>query len=222
MTTESTSAPPAVERQPQPVESALGRWANRLVIGIARHWLALFNLAWGLYVFLPFLAPILMAAGLPAPATLIYRVYSFACHQLPDHSYFLFSQNPTPGLPELVAGGMADTINLFAQRVFIGNEAMGYKVALCQRDVAIYGSVFLAGLAYGLLRHRVRGISFKLYLILLIPLAVDGLTQMVGLHESNWWLRTVTGMIFGVASVWLIYPYVDDAMEDVLETELAR
>jgi uncharacterized membrane protein len=222
MTTESTSAPPAVERTSQPVETALGRWANRLVVGIARHWLALFNLAWGLYVFLPFLAPVAMAAGLEGLALVIYRVYSFACHQLPDHSYFLFGQNATPGLVELVAGGMANSTNLFAQRVFIGNEAMGYKVALCQRDVAIYGSVFLAGLAYGLLRHHIRGISFKLYLILLIPMAVDGLTQMVGLRESTWWLRTITGMIFGVASVWLIYPYVDEAMADVLETELAR
>ena len=220
VTTESTSPPPTLERQPQPVESTLGRWANRLVIGIARHWLALFNLAWGVYIFLPFLAPALMAVGLEGPARLIYTVYSFACHQLPDHSYFFPAQNLAPAQADLIAAGMESTNNLFVQRRFIGNEGIGYKVAICQRDVAIYGSVFVAGLIYGLVRHRIRGISFKLYLILLIPLAVDGLTQMVGLRESNWWLRTLTGMLFGVASVWLIYPYVDDAMADVLETEL--
>jgi hypothetical protein len=45
---------------------------------------------------------------------------------------------------------------------------------------------------------------------------------MVGWRESNWWLRTLTGAIFGVAGVLLIYPYVDDAMLDVVEEEARK
>ncbi|HXF63990.1 MAG TPA: DUF2085 domain-containing protein, partial [Caldilineaceae bacterium] len=71
-------------------------------------------------------------------------------------------------------------------------------------------------------RRRIRAPSLKVYLLFLIPIAVDGLTQLVGLRESNWWLRTLTGAIFGAASVWLAYPYIEDAMRDVIESEQQR
>jgi uncharacterized membrane protein len=197
--------------------SAIARYANKLVLGIARHWLALFNLAWGLYLFLPFLAPLSMQLGYPGPARVIYALYSFTCHQLPDHSYFLFGDNPTPLMPDLTAGGMETGLNLLQQRKFIGNSELGFKVALCERDVAIYSSVLLAGLLFALLRKRLAPLSLKVYALFLIPIAIDGGTQLFGLRESNWWLRTLTGALFGVASVWLAYPYVEDAMQDIMD-----
>lgn len=208
----------------RPVESAINRAANGAVVWVARHWLFLFNLAWGMYVFVPFLAPILMHFGLTTPARTIYGVYSVFCHQLPDHSFFLFGHDHAPLEPVLVQGGMAEGLNLLVMRQFVGNELLGYKVALCQRDVAIYGSILLAGLIYGVVRKRrtVRPLSLKIYALFLIPIAVDGLSQMVGLRESDWVLRTVTGMIFGMASVWLAYPYVEEAMQSVIETEEIR
>lgn len=195
--------------------------ASHLVLWIARHWLAMFNTAWGLYTFLPFLAPVLMYAGIEGPARIIYGLYSFTCHQLPDHSYFLFGPTAEPQAQALMAAGAPDVNNLFLFRTFIGNAQVGYKVALCQRDVAIYGSVFIAGLLFAFVRDRitVKPPSLKVYFIFLIPIAVDGLSQLFGWRESNWWLRTVTGAIFGVASAWLAYPYVDDAMQEVIETE---
>ena len=63
---------------------------------------------------------------------------------------------------------------------------------------------------------------FKVYVFFLIPIAVDGLTQMVGLRESNWVLRTVTGALFGFATVFFAYPFVDEAMQEVLDSELGR
>jgi uncharacterized membrane protein len=200
-------------------ESAFSRGANSVVVWVARHWLALFNTAWALYVIVPFLAPIFMQAGMPAAAQVIYSIYSVLCHQLPTHSYFLFGPNPAPQAPELVAVGMSSGNNLFQLRSFIGSPEVGWKVALCQRDVAIYASVFFTGLLYGLVRHRLRPLPFKIYLLFLIPIAVDGLTQLIGWRESNWWLRTLTGVLFGFASVWLAYPYVEDAMQDVLDQE---
>ena len=196
--------------------------ANGLVVWIARHWLLLLNVAWAVYVLTPFMAPIFMQLGWYAPARLIYAIYSVFCHQLPDHSYFLYGPDAAPLGPALAAAGLPQGLDLFTQRKFIGNDLAGYKVALCQRDVAIYGSVLFAGLLYGLVRDRVRPLSLKVYAILLIPIAVDGLTQMFGLRESNWWLRSVTGAIFGFASVWLAYPYVDEALAGVIETETLR
>lgn len=198
------------------------RAADRVVLWIARHWLALFNGAFGLYVLLPLLAPILLQANLPTLARPLYALYSVTCHQIPDHSYFLFGPTLVPSRDQLIVAGMSDSPNLLDQRVFRGNEAIGYKVALCQRDVAIYGSIFVGGLLYGLFGRRMRPIPFKVLLLAMVPLALDGGTQLLGLRESNWLLRTVTGALFGLAGLLWIYPYVDAAMRDTWQSESAR
>ncbi len=218
-----------MEKQPsQPpadrVQTELARRIDGVVIWIARHWLALFNSVVGVYLLLPVVAPALASAGLTAQASLIYSAYSVTCHQLPDRSYFLFGERPLYSLSALQAGGLEEDAGLFQRRRFRGNEVSGYKIAICQRDVAIYGSVVLAGLLFGLQRGRLRSPNLKIYLLLLVPMALDGVSQLFGLRESNWWLRTVTGGLFGGASVWLAYPYLDVAMRDVIRAEemLAR
>jgi uncharacterized membrane protein len=195
------------------------RALDRLVVGfvdglvtfIARHWLALANL--GLFVFMlpPLLAPLLMAAGYEAPARLIYLAYRATCHQLPTRSYFLLGPRPVYSVEEL-----RPWLNPADPAAFVGAPELGFKVAFCERDVAIYGTMLLAGLIYGLLRGRLRALDWRLFIILILPLAVDGTTQLVGLRESDWLLRTVTGALFGAGWVWLAYPRLDRAMEAVL------
>lgn len=216
---------PELRPAPQPVTLPPGANpgpASRMIMGFARHWLFIFNLAWLIYVVTPFLAPVFMEIDWPAQASAVYLIYSYLCHQLPDHSYFLFGPSLVPQDPQLIAAGMSSSANLFAQRAFIGNPEIGWKVALCQRDVAIYAGVFLTGLLYALLRNRMRPLPFKYYILFLIPIALDGGTQLIGLRESNWLLRTLTGLLFGFASVWLAYPYVEDAMAEVIADEEAR
>lgn len=206
----------------QPANKArIERIADALVIGVARHWLAIFNSAWLVYVGLPILAPVLMHWGLTWPAQLIYRLYSFFCHQLPDHSYFLFGPTLTPLQPSLQAAGM-QAGSLLVERTFIGNAEIGYKVAICERDIAIYGAILLAGLLYSLLRNRIQPISIKWYLLFLVPIGLDGGLQLVGLHESNWWLRSITGILFGAGSVWLAYPFLQSGMDEAIESEQRR
>ncbi len=204
------------------VQTAIARRVDGGVMWIARHWLALFNVLVGLYLLLPFLAPVLARAGLSTPSSLIYSVYSATCHQLPERSYFLFGEQPFYSLASLETSGLGEGQGLFQRRAFRGNESTGYKIAVCQRDVAIYGSVVVAGLLFGILRRRTPTIGLKFYLLLLIPIALDGLSQLFGLRESNWWLRTVTGALFGGASVWLAYPYIEAAMKDVVRSEEMR
>ncbi len=213
---------PATLPPPPAPPSKLSRTANGIVVWFARHWLAIFNTAWAIYVIMPFMAPIFMHLGLPWPAQLIYTIYSGFCHQLPGHSYFLFGPSLAPPASDLVAHGMTTSTNLFEQRAFIGNEEIGWKVALCERDVAIYAAVFVTGLLFALVRDRLRPLPFKIYVLFLIPIGIDGFTQLFGWRESNWWLRTVTGVLFGFASVWLAYPYVEDAMLDVIDDEMVR
>jgi uncharacterized membrane protein len=43
-------------------------------------------------------------------------------------------------------------------------------------------------------------------------MALDGFTQLFGWRESTWELRVITGLLFGFASGWLVYPRFDLAM----------
>jgi uncharacterized membrane protein len=82
-------------------------------------------------------------------------------------------------------------------------------MAFCERDFAIYGSFFLGGIIFAVLRGRLKPLPWLVYAMLIMPMAVDGFTQLLLLRESTWELRVVTGMLFGFATVWLIYPYLD-------------
>src|SRR3972149_4322113 len=87
-----------------------------------------------------------------------------------------------------------------------------FQMAYCQRNFAIFLALLLAGLAYVFARRPVRPMDWRLYLLLIAPMAVDGFTQLFGWRESNWELRTITGALFGVASVWFLYPHIDRQM----------
>ena len=192
---------------------------DKLVLALAKHWLLLINLVIAVYGGLPLLAPILMGLGYTRPAEIIYAVYKPHCHQLPQRSFFLFGPRlaySLDTLQELLGPEMLADNSL--ARAFIGNAALGYKMAYCQRDTAMYGSMLLAGMVFGLIRHRLRPIPFALYLIFLAPLAVDGLAQLLGFYESTWQLRTITGSLFGIATVWFAYPHLEAGMGDLRRT----
>ncbi len=218
-----------------PEGSAAARLAaqiDRLVAGLARHWLALFNTMVGIFFILPFLAPVFMQIGLTGLGHLIYVLYTPFCHQLPERSFFLFGPQVVYTVPQLEAAHAVPAgLNLF-QREFLrwpGSPEMGYKVAVCERDNAIYGAILLAGLAFVPFRahfrrlgRRIPKLRFWAYALMLVPIAVDGFTQLFGWRESDWLLRTITGTLFGLATVWLAYPYIQEAMEDVESAEGSR
>jgi uncharacterized membrane protein len=208
-------------------EAKVSAAINRLAAWLARHWLALFNCAVAMFIGLPFLAPVLMEAGLTGPARAIYLIYAPTCHQLPERSFFLFGPRITPSAAELeesqaIPAGLT-TLQRLALR-FPGAPATGYKVAICERDTAIYGAILLNGLLFGALRPTLRRrgrmpkMPLWLFALFVLPAAVDGFTQLFGLRESTWYLRLITGAIFGTGLVWLAYPFVEEAMNDVVRT----
>ncbi|HSJ53787.1 MAG TPA: DUF2085 domain-containing protein, partial [Anaerolineae bacterium] len=165
--------------------------------GPARHWLLLANLAVGMYAGGTVLAPVLMRLGLERAGRIVYLFYSFLCHQLPERSYFLFGSGGlnTYSREQVIAWG-ADPAYL---RGFVGNAQVGFKLGIAGRDIAIYVAILLAGLAYALLRRHVRGLSGRAFLLLILPLALDGVSHLVseisglGFRESNGWLAALTG-----------------------------
>ena len=205
--------------QPKPVTGRTRDFVifvDKVIFQVAKHWLALASLFWGLYVGLPLLAPVLMNAGWTMPAKAIYTIYRPACHQRPERSYFYGGPQAVYSIEELEAAGV-DT-NPFARA--IGNEELGWKVAFCERDVAIYGSIFVAGLVYGMVRKRwgARRMRLRIFALFLVPMAIDGVLQLFGVYESNWIMRSLTGAIFGIGAVLFAYPYVEEGFADVRRT----
>jgi uncharacterized membrane protein len=189
---------------------------DRQIYHLARHWLAVFNVLMGIYAFLPVLAPVLMTAGMTGAGRLIYFVYRPACHQLPERSFFVSGAQTTYTLDELWAlGAISQSDGIYARQRFLGDVQVGYKLALCQRDIALYGSLLVGGLIFALVRKRLRPLSLLGYLLCLVPMALDGGTQLIGLRESTALLRTITGSILGLASVWMLYPRLEEAFQEV-------
>jgi uncharacterized membrane protein len=119
---------------------------------------------------------------------------------------------------------------------------MGYKAALCQRDVAIYGMLALFGFVFLILHKmnvKVPYLPMWAYLLMgIAPMGLDGFSQLFAnppfngfglalypIRESTPLLRTLTGALFGLANGWLAYPYIEDSMADtreIVETKLIR
>jgi uncharacterized membrane protein len=212
-------------------EARISAAINRVAAWLARHWLAVFNTVVAVFLGLPFLAPALMEAGLTGPAKAIYAVYAPTCHQLPDRSFFIFGPHITPSVADLEASHAIPAGSSILQRLalrFVGTPDTGYKVAICERDTAIYAAILLNGLLFGALRPALRRrgkipkLPLWLFALFVLPAAVDGFTQLFGLRTSTWHLRLITGAIFGTGLVWLAYPFVEEAMADVVRSATPR
>jgi uncharacterized membrane protein len=219
-------------------------FADGIYYWLARHYLALLNLIIFLYVGLPFFAPVLERAQAPALARVIYRMYSPLCHQFGFRSFFLFGGQfyyplEEAGLDGVMTfeqvSGLPDLANPYsvsrlAARQYIGNEAVGYKVALCERDVAIYGAMLLFGLIYAATGRRLRSLHWMAWVLIgLAPIAVDGtsqiisqlnlpwLAQLLPYRESTPFMRVLTGALFGFATAWFAFPNIEESMRETRE-----
>lgn len=170
---------------------------------ISIHWFETFLIVYGLWVFVPLLAPVFMQIGWTGAGKAVYFVYSFFCHQLPERSFFWFGEKTMYSLNEIQAAWQ-NTANPMILRQFIGNEAMGWKVAWSDRMISFYTSVWLFALIWYPMRRRVKPLSWRAFAILLIPIAMDGVTHMVsdfagigqGFRDTNTWLAILTNNIF--------------------------
>jgi uncharacterized membrane protein len=205
--------------------------ADEISHWLSKHYLAIFNILVFAYVSIPFLAPIMMKVGADQPATMIYRVYGFVCHQLAFRSWFLFGEQTAypreeAGVEKLVSYEQATGLNgddLLSARAFIGNPEMGYKVALCQRDIAIYGGILLFGVLFAIFGRKYKSIHWAIWILIgIVPIAMDGVSQLLSqpplnlipYRESTPLLRTITGFLFGFFTAWFGYPYVEESMSE--------
>ncbi len=216
--------------------------ADRFSNWISRHYMLLLNGLVVIYIGLPFLAPLMMSAGYTRPATVIYRFYGLVCHQLAFRSWFIFGDQPAypreaAGVDNLIPFGLATGLSEgdeLAARQYVGNPEVGYKVGLCERDVAIYGGILIFGLIFSLTGRKIKPLPWYLWLLVgILPIAIDGFSQLLSqpplnmfpYRESTPLLRTITGFLFGFTTAWFGYPIVEESMADVrrfYEQKMAR
>lgn len=208
---------------------------DRFANWVNHHWIALVNLFFIGYLGVAFMAPILMRLGFEQIASIIYKVYGFFCHQLAFRSFFLFGDQivyprEVAHVDELISFGAATGLNemdLLGARNFLGDPLLGYKVALCERDVAIYGGIILFGLLFALLKNKVKKLPIHIWVIFaLLPITLDGFSQLLSqiplkyiaenfpFRESTPCIRTLTGFLFGVGIAWLGFPILSELNEE--------
>lgn len=198
---------------------------------LSNRYMLVFNAFVFLYLGLAVLAPVLQSNGYTGPAKVIYVVYGRLCHQLAFRSWFIYGeQNAYPrdianvDLPmtfEEATGIHPGDID--AAHQFVGNDKLGYKMALCQRDMAIYGAILAFGILFSISGKRIPGLPIWGWFILgIIPIGLDGVSQIISqlpwdivpVRESTPLLRTITGGMFGFATAWFGYPIVEETMAD--------
>ncbi len=170
---------------------------------LRRYWIFPLSFLLGIYAGLPFLAPFLMHIGWDGPARVIYFIYSWLCHQLPERSYFFFGSKLTYSLPEIQKAWQLST-NPAILRQFIGNPAMGWKMAWSDRMVSMFTGLWLLGLLWWPLRKRIKPLPWWGLLLFLLPMLVDGTSHLVsdlagigaGFRDANVWLATITRHVF--------------------------
>ncbi len=214
---------------------------DRVSYWIARRYLLLLNLFMLIYIGLPFLAPTFMKLGAELPAKIIYRIYSPLCHQFGFRSFFLYGEQAIYPLAEAKMSGLktfeiatgiqnlADpySVTRFDARHYIGDETVGYKVALCERDVAIYLAILLFGIVFGFSGRRIKSVHWAIWLLIgIAPIGFDGFSQLFSqfnwpwLHallpyrESTVYLRVLTGALFGLMTAWFAYPSIEESMNE--------
>jgi len=212
--------------------------ADRLSYWISRHYLLVLNLFLLLYFGLPFLAPVFKSAGFNGPAEVIYTIYKPLCHQWAFRSWFMFGEQAyyphsaaeiegVASFEEMTGITDENDPNRVWARSFEGNELLGYKVALCQRDEAIWGSLFLFGVIYAITGRRIRKLPWYLWILLgLVPVGLDGFSQVFSqlpgdfiqsilpYRESTPILRTITGFLFGWTTAWFTIPLMEETMDE--------
>lgn len=115
----------------------------------------------------------------------------------------------------------------FDARKYTGDPTVGYKVALCERDVAIYLAILLFGIIYGATGRRTKSLHWMLWLLIgIAPIALDGFSQLFSQFDWPWlatvlpyrestpYFRALTGALFGFMTAWFAYPNIEEFMNE--------
>jgi len=190
----------------------------------------------GVYILMPFLSPIALANGQEKFGEGIQKFYVAFCHQRVERSIFLYGEDGLItfySISELTEKGYlpdTDPGHDGFGHGYWGNDEIGYKVAFCIRDTAMYGALFLAGVF--LVIYSKRKLKYlKLpgwgFALLLLPMMIDGVFQSIAeVFEFDWVSqayidnipkRIITGAMFGVGFAFFVFTNLLEASMEIEE-----
>lgn len=99
----------------------------------------------------------------------------------------------------------------------------GWQMAVCQRETVMYGSLLIGGLLFAAFRKHIPALPVKVGALLLLPMLLDGGTQLIDdllgstllrgpnddIGSFNFWMRMLTALLFAVAVVLVVYPRLE-------------
>jgi len=145
--------------------------------------------------------PLIMASDYSTGNTL-HEFFSLTCHQIISRSHCYYPED----------GSFGDCPNIFSDEPTADSEkGTAYKFPVCARDLPLYLAAWLGGIAVYFTKWKdSRTPPNPLYFVLaLIPIALDGGTQFIGLRESTNDLRAITGAIAGFAFSFYFIPMLN-------------
>lgn len=155
----------------------------------------------GLFNLLILATPFVMVSS-PQAGELLHSGFSLTCHQIASRSYCFY--------PE--ASSFGDCPKEYTRAPILDSEkGLAYKFPVCARDVPLYLAAFLGGIAV----YKTKWKDSKkppnplFFVLALIPIALDGGTQLIGLRESTNELRAITGIIAGFAFSFYFIPMLN-------------
>lgn len=168
-----------------------------------------------------FLPALLYKAGFAGVSKVLYFMLGFLCHQMPQRSFFLFGEKFMYSQEELLKTlSWGQTFTLDIKTRFTCSPEYGCKFGVCSRCTGIYTGLFTGMVGAGVVRKT--KIPKPIFLIALIPMAIDGTTQFIAailnpghpFYESNNQLRFVTGFLFGLGFSLFAFTKLQQELED--------
>ncbi len=97
---------------------------------------------------------------------------------------------------------------------------LGKPLAVCVRCMAIYSGFLVGVLLYPCVGRRVRnGASQRAVLLLsVVPMLLDVLLDVIGIHQSTILTRCMSGGIFGLIVPYTIVPVAQEGVRELLAT----
>lgn len=87
-------------------------------------------------------------------------------------------------------------------------EIFGFRLSICARCFAFYSAVFLCSSWYLCFSLPKKILNFKIFILFIAPLVLDGTTQLLELRTSTNILRVITGTAAGFGTTLVILPFL--------------
>ena len=160
-------------------------WLDRAARAVVRHWLLILNTFALTYATLPWLAPLLRQAGFDRAGRLIFSLYSAACHQLPERSFFV------EGYQVCYCHRCTALYTAVAPTGLLYG-AIRWRAALPTRALLWCAAPMLVDGVWQMADDLLPGLVFR------------SAADEVG--SFNFWMRIMTGVLLGAAAVLWTYP----------------